>query len=97
MTHRIAVTALLLAAATTVASAQRNPNRPAQSQQAAGQHQPDSTMRNRAQLEGQVRDRLGEMARRQLGLNDAQAEKLTQTNMKFADRRRTTILPWAYL
>ena len=89
MTHRIAVTALLLAAATSVASAQGNPVRPVRRQPAAGQAQPDSTMRNRAQLEGQVRDRLGQMARRQLGLNDAQAEKLQQTNMKFADRRRT--------
>ena len=93
MTYRIAiaVTAVLLAAATTVASAQRSPDRPAQRRPAAGQPQPDSTMRNRTQLEGRVRDRLGQMARRQLGLNDAQAEKLAQTNAKFADRRRTLI------
>jgi len=88
MTNRIVLTALLVAA-TSVAGAQGNPNRPGRRGGAAGQARPDSAMQNRAALEGQVRDRVGQMARRQLGLNDAQADKLRQTNEKFADRRRT--------
>jgi Spy/CpxP family protein refolding chaperone len=88
MTNRIVLTALLVAA-TTVGGAQGNPNRPGRRGGGAAQPRPDSVMQNRAALEGQVRDRLGQMARRQLGLNDAQADKLRQTNEKFADRRRT--------
>lgn len=81
--------ALLLFA--TVAGAQRNPNRPAQPQRRpfAGAQQPDSQGRSRAALEGQVQNRIAQMARQRLGLNDAQVQKLQQTNAKFAERRRT--------
>jgi hypothetical protein len=89
MTKRIVLSALLLVAATTVAGGQRNPNRPVpQPQRAARGQLPDSQGRNRAALEGQVLDRITQMARRQLGLNDAQVEKLRKSNVQFADRRR---------
>ena len=89
MTVRIIVSALLFVATSAITSGQGNPPPlPAQRRTAGRGQQPDSTTATRAALEGQVRDRVSQMARRQLGLNDAQAEKLRQTNMKFADRRR---------
>ena len=92
MTKRILLFALLIVTATAVVEAQGDPNRPGRRPMAQGrgrQGPPDSTARNRAELEGQVRDRLSQVARQRLGLNDAQAEKLSQSNAKYSDRRRT--------
>jgi len=88
--HRLALSALLLVGTTAVAGAQGNPARPAPQQRPlAGAQRRDSQALNRVALEGQVRNRIAQMARRQLGLTDAQVEKLQQTNARFADRRRT--------
>ena len=86
MTKRFALSALLLLLASTATAvvAQGDPNRPG-----PGRPQPDSLARNRAALEGQVRERITQVARQRLGLTDAQAEKLGQSNAKYADRRRT--------
>lgn len=90
MTNKLAFSALVLAATAAVAAAQGDPTRPVQRRGGRGaMQQPDSTARNRAQLEGQVNDRIGQMARQRLGLNDGQAQKLRQSNTKFAERRRT--------
>lgn len=91
MTHnRLALSALLLVAATAVAGAQANPARPAPQQRPlAGAQRRDSQALNRVALEANVRNRIAQMARRQLGLTEAQVEKLQQTNARFADRRRT--------
>lgn len=90
MTKRLVVPILLAAAFT--AGAQGNPGRPQPPQQqrrpAAGAPRPDSGRPDRAALEGQVRDRLAQQARRQLGLNDAQVSKLRETRQKFMERRR---------
>jgi hypothetical protein len=79
---------LLLAVSSAVA--QVNPDRPQNPQRRAarGAQQPDSMARNRAMLEDRVRQRLGQMAKNQMGLNDSQVQKLQQTNAKFQDRRR---------
>ena len=77
MTNTLAFSVFVLATTTAVASAQGDPNRPVQRRGGRGViQQPDSTARNRAQLEGQVNDRIGQVARQRLGLNDGQAEKL---------------------
>lgn len=89
MTLRFVVPIVLAAAVT--AGAQGNPARPQPPQQrrpAVGAQQPDSGRPNRAALEGQVRDRLAQQARRQLGLTDAQVTKLRDARQKFAERRR---------
>jgi len=72
--------ALLVAAAGTTA-AQRNPAR--------GQRPPaDTAARNRAQLEQQVRQRLGNALRQQLALSDEQMRKIQETNQKYEPKRR---------
>ncbi|PHX97985.1 MAG: hypothetical protein CK531_01475 [Gemmatimonadetes bacterium] len=83
--------ALLLAVTALPGNAQRNPNRPLPTERRSlrAAQQPDSQGPNRAALEGMVRGRIGQMARRQLGLDDAQVQKLQATNARFADRRRT--------
>ena len=83
--------ALLLAATALPGNAQRNPNRPLPAERRAlrAAQQPDSQGSYRAALEGMVRERIGQMVRRQLGLDDAQVQNLQATNARFADRRRT--------
>lgn len=46
---------------------------------------------NRANLEQQVQQRIGQVTKQQLGLNDAQMAKLQETNRKFDERRRLVV------
>lgn len=51
----------------------------------------DTAAPNRAQLEQQVRQRLGQVMKNRLGLNDEQMNKLQETNRKFDERRRILV------
>lgn len=80
---------MVLAAIPMIASAQGgSPPPPPQggSGQQAGGMGPD-----RAALEQQVKARLGEMMKKQLGLTDAQMVKLQETNRKFDEKRRLLV------
>lgn len=46
---------------------------------------------NRAQLEQRLRERLATMLRRELGLNDAQMQQLSEVNQRFDVRRRALL------
>jgi hypothetical protein len=60
--------------------------------QARMQQQPDTAAApNRAALERQVKARLGQMMKKQLGLTDAQMTKLQETNQKFDGKRRILV------
>jgi hypothetical protein len=50
--------------------------------------QPDSAAANRAALEAQFRQRMGEVTRQRLGASDEQMAKLQETNNKFDAQRR---------
>ena len=51
----------------------------------------DSMKPNRAMLEQRVQQRLGQMMKQQLGLNDAQMKKVQETNRKFEQKRRVLV------
>jgi hypothetical protein len=51
----------------------------------------DSIRPNRAMLQQQVQARIAQVTKAQLGLTDAQMEKLQQTNQKFDDKRRILV------
>jgi len=51
----------------------------------------DSAPLNRARLEQQIRQRMGQRVRNQLGLSDDQMKKLQETNRRFDERRRVLV------
>lgn len=51
----------------------------------------DSAPPNRALLERQIRQRLGQRVRTELGLSDDQMKKLQETNRRFDERRRALV------
>lgn len=51
----------------------------------------DSTRPNRAQLEQRLRQRMGQVLKNRLGLNDAQMTKLQETNKRYDEKRRILV------
>lgn len=81
---------LVLAAIPMIASAQSG-SPPQPPPQGSGGQQGGDTGPDRAALEQQVRARLGQMMKRQMGLTDAQMSKLQETNRKFDEKRRLLV------
>ncbi|MDQ8164248.1 MAG: hypothetical protein P3A28_00630 [Gemmatimonadota bacterium] len=51
----------------------------------------DSTPRNRAMLEGEIRQRMARQMQTRLGLSEAQMTKVREINARYADRRQTVM------
>ena len=81
---------LVLAAIPMMAAAQSGSPPPPPLQGNGGQ-QGGGVGPDRAALEQQVRARLGQMMKKQMGLTDAQMSKLQETNRKFDEKRRLLV------
>lgn len=64
---------------------------PALAQRAAKQAGPPAAAARRERLERQVTERLAQVVRRELGLDDAGMRRLQQTNQRFEGRRRELV------
>ena len=64
---------------------------PALAQRAAKQAGPPAGAARRERLERQVTERLAQVVRRELGLDDAGMRRLQQTNQRFEGRRRELV------
>ena len=81
---------MVLAAIPMIASAQGGSPPPVPPQGSGGQ-QGGRIGPDRAALEQQVKARLGQMMKKQMGLTDTQMSKLQETNRKFDERRRLLV------
>ena len=59
--------------------------------QAKGERQPAEQGARREALERRVRERIAEEVQKRLGLDDAQTQRLGETNRKFEERRRVLL------
>lgn len=91
MRRTLMIAAALAAALPLAVTAQGNPPRPGRRGAMQQQPRPDSARPNRAALEAQVRQRFAQMLRNRLGLTDAQMQKVSEINTKYAGRRRTLL------
>ena len=80
----------MLAAIPMLATAQGGSPPPPPPQGSGGQ-QSGAMETDRAALEQQVKARLGQMMKKQMGLTDAQMAKLQETNRKFDEKRRLLV------
>ena len=86
MRSRMLMVSVLLSVSTGLAAQGDPPRRPRPPDDGRGAAAPNGPPLDRQQLEQQVRQRLGQRMREDLGLNEAQMGKLTETNRRFQEK-----------
>ncbi len=86
---RMLLALALVATPLVIESQVRNPGGRGGRRGPQGGQPQDSGRRDRAMLEGELRQRLARQMQTRLGLSDAQMGKVREINMRFADRRLT--------